>query len=108
MRIDTLAHVRNRISPVIDRLGAEPLFITRNGKVAAVLQALNDDEVEDYLFRNSPRFWRLIQARRAQALKGAELAFDPSSYESDESPAAKSMVVREGPSGCATRRKRKA
>lgn len=94
MKIDTLAHVKNQISAVIDQLGSEPLFITRNGKVAAVLQAVNDDEVEDYLFRNSPRFWRLIETRRAAAVRGKTLAFDPSNYEHDE-PAAKAMLVRE-------------
>jgi hypothetical protein len=79
---------------VIDQLGSEPLFITRNGKVAAVLQAVSDGEVEDYLFRNSPRFWRLIESRRAQASKGATLPFDAARYEHDES-AAKGMLVRD-------------
>lgn len=102
MKIDTLAHVKNQISTVIDQLGAEPLFITRNGKVAAVLQAVSDGEVEDYLFRNSPRFRRLIESRRAQSRKGAALTFDMSRYERDE-PA----VVREPPAKYTTKTKRK-
>jgi antitoxin (DNA-binding transcriptional repressor) of toxin-antitoxin stability system len=108
MKIDTLAHVKNQISAVIDRLGAEPLFITRNGKVAAVLQAVNDADVEDYLFRNSPRFWRLMQSRKSQAVKGATLPFDASRYGADDSRAAKDMAVREGRADYVARKKRKA
>jgi hypothetical protein len=31
-----------------------------NGRMTAVLQAVTDEEADDYLLRNSPRFWRLI------------------------------------------------
>lgn len=80
MKVDTLAHVKNRLSAVIEGLGEEPLFITRNGRVAAVLQAVTDENAEDYLLRNSPKFWRLIESRRAQAVAGRVVAFDPAAY----------------------------
>lgn len=84
MKIDTLAHVRNQLSTVIDQLAGEPLFITRNGRIAAVLQAVADDEVEDYLLRNSPKFWQLIEARRNRARHGATLPFDPAQYMNED------------------------
>jgi hypothetical protein len=40
MKVDTLAHVENQLSAVIEGLDEESLFITRNGRVAAVLQAV--------------------------------------------------------------------
>jgi PHD/YefM family antitoxin component YafN of YafNO toxin-antitoxin module len=80
MKVDTLAHVKNHLSAVIEGLGQEPLFITRNGRVAAVLQAVTDEDTEDYLLRNSPRFWRLIESRRAQAAAGQAIPFDPAAY----------------------------
>ena len=86
MKIDTLAHVKNQLSAVIESLGKEPLFITRNGRVTAVLQAVTDEEAEDYLSRNSPGFWRLIGSRRAQALSGQVVPFDPSSYGEKAAP----------------------
>jgi PHD/YefM family antitoxin component YafN of YafNO toxin-antitoxin module len=106
MKIDTLAHVKNQISAVIDQLGSEPLFITRNGKVAAVLQAVTDDEIEDYLLRNSQQFWRLIESRRAQASKGATRPFDRARYAGDKSPAVHGMTVREKSADYRTRKKR--
>ena len=95
MKIDTLANVKNQISTVIEHLGDEPLFITRNGKVAAVLQAVSDDGVEDYLLRNSPSFWRLIASRRAQAESGDVLAFHPTRYGTDEPGISHRVAVRE-------------
>jgi len=95
MKIDTLAHVKNQISSVIENLGSEPLFITRNGKVAAVLQAVSDDKIEDYLLRNSLRFWRLIESRRAQAGKGRTLAFESANYQAEDAHNGGGMAVRE-------------
>ena len=80
MKVDTLAHVKNQLSAVIAGLGEEPLFITRNGRVTAVLQAVTDEDAEDYLLRNSPKFWRLIASRRAQAVAGQVVPFDPAAY----------------------------
>ena len=80
MKVDTLAHVKNRLSNVIATLGDEPLFITRNGRVAAVLQAITDEDAEDYLLRNSPKFWDLIEARREAARRGETRLFRPEAY----------------------------
>ena len=95
MKIDTLAHVKNQFSSVIEQLGREPLFITRNGRITAVLQSLSDDEVEDYLFRNSRKFWRLMEARREQARQGHTLPFDPAGYESEDAGAMRPAMARE-------------
>ena len=95
MRIDTLAHVKNQFSTVIGKLGNEPLFITRNGKVAAVIQSVSDDEVEDYLFRNSRKFWRLMESRRGQAEDGRTLPFDPARYQNDDTGPRSKMAVKE-------------
>ena len=108
MKVDTLAHVKNQISAVIEQLGSEPLFITRNGKVAAVLQAVNDDEIEDYLLRNSPRFWRLIESRKALANKGATLPFDKARYVDDEFGTTKHTAIHESPAKYKTRKKHRA
>jgi hypothetical protein len=81
MKIDTLAHVKNQMSTVIDQLG------------------------EDYLFRNSPRFWRLIESRKIRAKEGATLPFAASRYGQDEPQAAKGMAIRERASGYKPRKR---
>ena len=62
--------------------------------------------VEDYLLRNSPRFWRLIESRKAQVGKGATLPFDVARYMDDEPMTAKRMTVREKTSAYGTRKRK--
>jgi PHD/YefM family antitoxin component YafN of YafNO toxin-antitoxin module len=95
MRIDTLANVKNQLSAVVENLGSEPLFITRNGKLAAVIQAIADDEVDDYLLRNSPRFWRLIEARREEARQDLSIPFNPAKYQMEKVRRKSAAAVRE-------------
>jgi antitoxin (DNA-binding transcriptional repressor) of toxin-antitoxin stability system len=80
MKIESLAHVKNQFPKVIDELTKEPLFITRNGRIVAVLQSMHEQDVEDYLLQHSPRFWKLIDQRRRTAGKGQAAAFDEASY----------------------------
>ena len=107
MKIDTLAHVKNQLSAVVESLGGEPLFITRNGKIAAVLQACSDDQVEDYLLRNSRRFQRLIESRRQEAQQGRVLPFDPARYHQDDDGSSRVRVAREKRAKYRTSRKRR-
>lgn len=66
MRVAPMAEVRNRFSVFLEQSKAGPIFITRNGRIAAVLEAMTDDEVEDFLLERSPRFRRMLEgaARR--------------------------------------------
>jgi len=95
MKVDTLAHVKNQLSSVLDTMGEEPLFITRNGKVVAVMQAISDDEVEDYMLRNSPRFWKLIESRRTQMEKGGVIPFDATRYTGESATSSGKVAARE-------------
>ena len=62
MRVAPLAQVRNRFSNFLDESKKGPIFITRNGKIAAVLEAMTDEDVEDFLLERSPRFRRMLDA----------------------------------------------
>jgi len=66
MKVVPMAQVRNRFASLLEESKAEPVFITRNGKIAAVLEGMSDDQVEDFLLERSPRFRRLLDraARR--------------------------------------------
>ena len=66
MKVAPMAEVRNRFSAFLDQSRVAPIFITRNGRIAAVLEAMTDGEVEDFLLERSPRFRRMLEgaARR--------------------------------------------
>ena len=62
MKVAPMAEVRNRFSDFLHQVKAGPVFITRNGRIAAVLEAMTDDDVEDFLLERSPRFRRMLDA----------------------------------------------
>ena len=66
MRLVPLADVKNNFSRYLEETKEEPVFITRNGRIAAVLEHLTDDAVEDYLLERSPKFRALLDRARRQ------------------------------------------
>lgn len=70
MKVATLAEVRNHFSKVLDSLRDEPIFVTRNGRIAAVIEPMADEDVEDYLLEHSPKFRRML-SRVSRQRKGA-------------------------------------
>lgn len=60
MKVAPVASFKGRMPSFLKMAEAEPIFITRNGKIAAVVEAITDDEVEDYLLERSPRFRSLL------------------------------------------------
>ncbi len=61
MKIATLAEVRNHFSQVIDHLGDEPLFVTKNGRITAVLEHIDEADIEDYLLERSRKFRAMLR-----------------------------------------------
>ncbi len=68
MKVMPVAEVKNHLSRYLERTKKEPLFITRNGRIVAVLERLTDHDVEDYLLDRSPRFRAMLD--RARQRKG--------------------------------------
>lgn len=68
MKITPVATFKGNLPSYLKLAGREPVFITRNGKIAAVVEAITDDEVEDYLLERSPKFRHLLN--RTAAKKG--------------------------------------
>ena len=62
MKVAPMVQVRNHFSSFLEESKVEPIFITRNGRIAAVLEAMTDDQVEDFLLERSARFRRMLDA----------------------------------------------
>ncbi len=66
MKIVPLNEVKNRFSQYLEEAQQEDIVVTKNGRAAAIIHAITDEDLEDYLFETDPRFIARIEALRAQ------------------------------------------
>ncbi len=65
MKVAPMGDVRNNFSKYLTACEDEPVFVTRNGKISAVIEHLEDKDVEDFLLERSPRFRNMLnEAKR--------------------------------------------
>lgn len=60
MKIAPMGAVRNNFARFLKAAEKEPVFVTRNGKVTAVIEHIEDRDIEDYLLERSPRFRKML------------------------------------------------
>lgn len=60
MKVAAMGEVRNNFSRYLEASKQEPVFVTKNGKIAAVLEHIEDTDIEDYLLERSPRFRSML------------------------------------------------
>ncbi len=61
MKVVPLAEMKNNLTRYLEQTGAGPVFITRNGRIAGVLEQIRDADVEDYLLERSPKFRSMLE-----------------------------------------------
>jgi hypothetical protein len=44
------------------------VFVTKNGKITAVIEHIEDSDIEDYLLERSPRFRKMLNKVRRESL----------------------------------------
>jgi prevent-host-death family protein len=70
MKIVPLNEVKNRFSTYLELSKREDIVVTKNGRPAAILHAVTDEDLEDYLFESDPRFIARIEALRREFQRG--------------------------------------
>jgi prevent-host-death family protein len=77
MRIASVADVKAHFSAYLRASEEGPIIITRNGKPAAVLSAVTDEEeLERLMMAYSPRLQAILEAARQRIQAGAGLRDD--------------------------------
>jgi prevent-host-death family protein len=83
-----VAEVKARLSAYIHACEEGPVIITRNGKPAAVLLAVQDeDELERLVLAYSPKFHAILEAARQQIQETGGVRHDEFWQEAEEDPA---------------------
>lgn len=71
MKIVPVAEVKARLSAYLEICAETPVVVTRNGRPAAVLIAVSDEEeLERLVLAHSPRFKAILSAAEQQIQKG--------------------------------------
>jgi prevent-host-death family protein len=77
MKIASVANVKAHFSAYLKERESGPIVITRNGKPAAILlNVVDEDEIEGLLLPYSPRFRTILQAARAEICQTGGIPHD--------------------------------
>ncbi len=66
MRVAAMSEVRKNFSDYLAACEGGPVFVTKNGKIAAVIEHVKDKDVEDFLLERSPRFRNMLDKVKRQ------------------------------------------
>ena len=77
MRIASIADVKAHFSTFLKESERGPVIITRNGKpTAALVNVVDDDEVEQLILAYSPRFRAILQEARQEIAETGGIPHD--------------------------------
>lgn len=68
MKVAPMADVRNNFARYLTACESGPVFVTRNGRITAVIEHLEDADIEDFLLERSARFRGMLA--RVKSEKG--------------------------------------
>lgn len=70
MKVVALREAKQQLSGCVVRAQHERVLITKQGRPAAVMIGVEGHDLEDVLPMQNPRFWKLLEARRAEPTVG--------------------------------------
>jgi hypothetical protein len=62
MKVTPMGEVRNNFARYLRVCEREPVFVTRNGRITAVIEHIEDAGIEDFLLERSRRFRGMLRA----------------------------------------------
>ena len=66
MKVVALREAKQQLSGCVVRAQRERVLITKQGRPAALMIGVEGHDLEDVLLMQNPRFWKMIEARRAE------------------------------------------
>ena len=66
MKVVALREAVQRLSGCVARAQRERVLITKQGPPAALMIGVEGHDLEEVLLMQNPRFWKVIEARRAE------------------------------------------
>jgi prevent-host-death family protein len=72
MKVVALREAKQQLSGCVVRAQRERVLITKQGRPAALMIGVEGHDLEDVLLMQNPRFWKMIEARRAEPTLGLD------------------------------------
>ena len=66
VKVAPMGRVRNIFARYLQDSEDEPVFVTRNGKITAVIEHIEDRDLEDYLLERSSRFRTMLDKVKSE------------------------------------------
>jgi prevent-host-death family protein len=66
MKVMALREAKQQLSGCVVRAQRERVLITKQGRPAVLMIGVEGHDLEDVLLMQNPRFWKMIEARRAE------------------------------------------
>ena len=69
MRFANVRELKNKTSEILKIAEKEEVVVTSRGKPTAIIKGISEDDFEDYLLENNPRFLAALEKTREEYLE---------------------------------------
>ena len=69
MRFANVRELKNKTSEILKVAEKEEVVVTSRGKPTAIIKGISEDDFEDYLLENNPRFLAALEKARKEYLE---------------------------------------
>ncbi len=76
MKIVKLEDIKDKFDQFLEQAQDDDILVTKGGKVKGMICALSDEDLEDYLIENDPRFMKIIETRRERYKREGGIPLD--------------------------------
>jgi len=76
MRFANVRELKNKTSEILRAAEEEEIVVTCKGKPKAIIKGISEEEFEDYLLENNPKFLSALEKAREEYLKMGGISID--------------------------------
>jgi len=76
MRFANVRELKNKTSEILKAAETEEVVVTSRGKPTAIIKGISEDDFEDYLLENNPRFLAALEKAREEYLELGGIEID--------------------------------
>ena len=76
MKFANVRELKNKTSEILKLVQEEDVVVTSRGKPTAIIKGVSDEDFEDYLLENSPKFMRALEEAREEYMRLGGMGMD--------------------------------